>query len=151
MQNETQWTPWLRTLAGIRADGYRFRVDASHPGNSGTDVAALVSPKGGVTFGPWSGTEVYVNGGFGFHSNDARGATITVDPATGVPADRVTPLVRAKGMEVGAADGCRAAPPDNADDAVVEPGMRLPAGSSSVKRDLDTDRSPSNVSQGRGA
>ena len=37
----------------------------------------------------------------GFHSNDARGAAITVDPVTGEPADRVTPLVRAKGAEIG--------------------------------------------------
>ena len=27
-QNETEWTPWLRTLAGLRVDGYRFDVDA---------------------------------------------------------------------------------------------------------------------------
>src|SRR5262249_24269177 len=32
---------------------------------------------------------------------DARGATITRDPVTGLPADRVTPLVRARGAEVG--------------------------------------------------
>ncbi len=100
-QNETEWTPWLRTLAGVRADGYRFGVNANLPANSGTEYAGLVSPKGGVTFGPWNGTEFYVNGGFGFHSNDARGSTITVDPATGEPADRVTPLARAKGAEVG--------------------------------------------------
>ena len=48
--------------------------------------AGIVSPKGGVVFGPWRGTELYVNGGFGFHSNDARGATITCDPVTGEPA-----------------------------------------------------------------
>ena len=100
-QNETQWTPWLRTLAGVRVDGYRFDVDAGEPANSGTDGAGLVSPKGGAVFGPWRGTELYVNGGFGFHSNDARGATITIDPATGAPAQRVTPLARARGAEVG--------------------------------------------------
>ena len=93
-QNETQWTPWLRTLAGVRVDGYRFDVDAGEPANSGTDGAGLVSPKGGAVFGPWRGTEFYLNGGFGFHSNDARGATITIDPATGAPAQRVTPLAR---------------------------------------------------------
>ena len=27
-QNEIAWTPWLRTLAGLRVDGYRFHVDA---------------------------------------------------------------------------------------------------------------------------
>ena len=100
-QNETEWTPWLRTLAGIRVDGYRFNVNANEPANSGTDYAGLVSPKGGAILGPWNGTEFYVNAGLGFHSNDARGATITIDPATGELADRVTPLARAKGAEVG--------------------------------------------------
>ena len=53
-------------------------------------------------FGPWRGTELYVNAGLGFHSNDARGATITRRsrrPAS--RRDRVTPLVRARGAEVG--------------------------------------------------
>jgi outer membrane receptor protein involved in Fe transport len=100
-QNETAWTPWLRTLAGLRVDGYRFDVDAGDPRNSGLDRAGLVSPKGGLVIGPWSGTEVYVNAGLGFHSNDARGATIAVDPATGEPARRVTPLARARGAEIG--------------------------------------------------
>jgi hypothetical protein len=100
-QNETQWTPWLRTLAGARVDWYRFDVDAGEPANSGTDHAALVSPKAGAMFGPWHGTELYVNAGLGFHSNDARGATITVDPARGEPTERVTPLARARGAEVG--------------------------------------------------
>jgi hypothetical protein len=100
-QHETQGTPWLRTLAGLRVDGYRFAVDAGDVRNSGTDRAGLVSPKGGAVLGPWAGTEFYVNAGLGFHSNDARGATITVDPATGAPAQRVTPLARARGAEVG--------------------------------------------------
>jgi TonB dependent receptor/TonB-dependent Receptor Plug Domain/Carboxypeptidase regulatory-like domain len=100
-ENETEWTPWLRTLAGLRVDGYRFAVDSIEAANSGTDYAALVSPKGGAVFGPWNGTELYLNGGLGFHSNDARGATIAVDPLTGDPARRVTPLARAKGAELG--------------------------------------------------
>jgi outer membrane receptor protein involved in Fe transport len=100
-QNETEWTPWFRTLAGVRVDGYRFAVDAGNPANAGTEYAGLVSPKAGAIFGPWNGTELYVNAGLGFHSNDARGATITVDPISGEPADRVTPLARAKGAEVG--------------------------------------------------
>jgi hypothetical protein len=44
---------------------------------------------------------VYVSGGLGFHSNDARGTTITVDPNTGDPAQQVDPLVRSTGAEVG--------------------------------------------------
>ena len=61
----------------------------------------MVSPKFGAVIGPWGGTELYANAGLGFHSNDARVATITVDPATGEPADRVTPLARATGAEIG--------------------------------------------------
>jgi hypothetical protein len=101
MQNETEWAPWLRSLAGLRIDGYRFGVEASSAANSGKDYAGLVSPKGGIVLGPWKRTEIYANAGLGFHSNDARGATITVDPATGDPAPRVTPLARARGAELG--------------------------------------------------
>ena len=53
-----------------------------------------------MTLGPWRGTELYANAGTGFHSNDARGTTISYD-GNGQPADRVTPLVRAKGAEIG--------------------------------------------------
>ncbi len=100
-QNEMEWTPWLRSLAGVRVDGYRFDVEAGQAANSGTAYASRVSPKGGVVMGPWKGTEIYANVGRGFHSNDARGATISVDPATGAAAARVTPLARATGAEVG--------------------------------------------------
>ncbi len=100
-QNETEWAPWLRTIAGLRADGYRFGVDAGLAANSGTKYAGLGSVKGGAIFGPWRGTELYANAGLGFHSNDARGATITVNPATGEPAERVTPLARVRGAEAG--------------------------------------------------
>ena len=104
--NSVAWTPWLRSLLGLRGDQYRFRVASDNPLNSGTTTAGLLSPKFGLVLGPWSEVEYFVNYGYGFHSNDARGTTITVDPASGAPAARVTPLVRAKGGELGA----RAAP-----------------------------------------
>jgi hypothetical protein len=100
-QSEIEWTPWLRTLGGVRVDGYRFRVEAGDSVNGGTEYAGMVSPKGGAVLGPWGGTELYVNAGLGFHSNDARGATIRVDPATGEAAARVTPLARTRGAEMG--------------------------------------------------
>jgi hypothetical protein len=100
-QTEIEWTRTLRTTLGLRADRYQFSVTSNNPVNSGDGADGLVSPKLGAIFGPWKGTEVYVNAGTGFHSNDARGATITVDPVTGDPAHRVTPLVRARGAEVG--------------------------------------------------
>ena len=100
-QSEIEWTRSLRTTFGLRADVYQFSVASNNPLNSGAGSAALASPKIGAVLGPWRDTEIYANAGTGFHSNDARGAVITVDPVTGEPVDRVTPLVRARGAEVG--------------------------------------------------
>jgi outer membrane receptor protein involved in Fe transport len=99
-QNEMDWAPWLRTVAGLRGDVSRYRVDALDPLNSGRAAAGMVSPKGAVTLGPWKSTEMYVNAGTGFHSNNALGTTITRD-TDGHPVERVTPLVRARGAEIG--------------------------------------------------
>jgi hypothetical protein len=100
-ENSLHWAPWLRTTAGIRVDAFRFRVDADVPENSGRRSDALVSPRGSVVLGPGNATEFYVNAGMGYHSNDARGTTLTVDPSSGDAAEPVTPLVRVTGAEVG--------------------------------------------------
>jgi outer membrane receptor protein involved in Fe transport len=100
-QTEIEWSRHLRTTLGLRGDIYRFDVTSDQPLNTGSGTAGLVSPKFSSVFGPFAGTELYVNAGLGFHSNDARGAAIAVDPLTLEPADRVTPLVRAKGAEFG--------------------------------------------------
>ncbi len=99
---EVPWNDWLRTHTGIRGDVFHFDVDAkSLAANSGSAWEGIVSPKGGIILGPWNDTEFYLNGGFGFHSNDARGVTITTDPSTGAPLEKVPGLVRTKGAEVG--------------------------------------------------
>ena len=72
------------------------------PSNSGEAHGSLLSPKLSLIFGPWEKTEYYINAGQGFHSNDGRGATMTVDPLTGLPTSKVTPLVRAEGLDIGA-------------------------------------------------
>ena len=100
-ENATQWLPWLRSIAGVRADWYRFDVNSSIDANSGKETDSIVSPKLGLVFGPWAKTEYFVNAGYGFHSNDARGTVISVDPKTLDPADPVDPLVRTKGAELG--------------------------------------------------
>ena len=100
-QTDIEWTRAVRATFGLRADRYQFAVTSDNPLNSGNGSDGLVSPKAGAIFGPWSGTELYVNAGTGFHSNDARGAAISVDPVSGAPVERVTPLVRAKGAEIG--------------------------------------------------
>jgi hypothetical protein len=100
-QTEIEWTRRLRTTLGLRADLYQFSVTSGDTLNSGDGSDGMVSPKFGAAFGVFEGTEIYANAGMGFHSNDARGAAIRVDPVSGEPVERVTPLVRARGAEVG--------------------------------------------------
>lgn len=97
----TRWTDSLRTVAGLRADRYRFKVESDNAANSGSASEGISSPKLSLIFGPWNKTELYLNAGRGFHSNDARGTTIRVDPKSGDPVDKVSPLVRSNGYEVG--------------------------------------------------
>lgn len=96
-----RWAPWFRTTAGARADLFAADVSSTLPANSGRDLDGLVSPKFSMVFGPWSKTEVYINAGQGFHSNDARGTVTTIDPGSGLPVQRTPFLVRSKGAEVG--------------------------------------------------
>ena len=99
--NTTQWTDQFRSVAGVRVDRFNFNVRSDNAANSGTSSDTKASPKLNLIFGPWNKTEFYASAGYGFHSNDARGTTITIDPKSGNPADKVPPLVRAKGIEVG--------------------------------------------------
>jgi len=101
LSNTFAWTPWLKTIAGLRWDRQRFEVASDNAANSGTAKDAIASPKLSLVFGPWRNTEYFVNWGHGFHSNDARGTTISVDPASGDPAERVPALVRTRGHEIG--------------------------------------------------
>lgn len=101
VENRTRWSDSFRTVAGIRGDVYRFDVGSDNPANSGSATDRIASPKLSLIFGPWARTEYYANIGSGFHSNDARGATIAVDPASGAPVQRVPPLVRSTGAEIG--------------------------------------------------
>ncbi len=101
VQAESKWTPWFRSVLGARADVYAFSVSSELAENSGHRNAGIVSPKASFIFAPNATTEVYLSGGYGFHSNDARGTTITVDPVTRDAASRVDPLVRSRGAEVG--------------------------------------------------
>src|SRR5262249_35642025 len=101
-QVESRWHPKFRSMFGIRGDAYTFVVARSNTENSGYRAAAIASPKASVVFTPVSSAELYLSGGYGFPSNDARGTTISVDPSTGERASRVDPLVRSRGAEVGA-------------------------------------------------
>jgi len=105
---KTQWSPWLRSMAGLRLDEVRARVTPTggdnNMANGGSVQGHQVSPKLGVVLGPFDTlgkSEFYANWGRGFHSNDLRGATSTVNPSDGSAIDKVPPLVHATGSEVG--------------------------------------------------
>ena len=102
-ENATKWTNTFRTVVGAREDFYRDDVKGLLAANSNKVSGHLPSPKLSLIFGPWSKTEFFFNAGRGFHSNDARGATISVDPKNpGNAATREQPLVISRGLEVGA-------------------------------------------------
>ena len=123
VENKIQWTEKFRWVLALRGDEAIYNVTsltptyvaAELPGapvvdfaklNSGTATKFLPSPKGSFIFGPWAKTEFYLQGGFSFHSNDARGATQRVQPISPdypfpTPSIPISPLVQTKGGEVG--------------------------------------------------
>jgi hypothetical protein len=107
IESKIQWADRFRSVAGLRGDLDRFDVTSlSNPANSGSASTFLPSPKLSLIFGPWAKTEFYVQGGFGFHSNDGRGATQTQEPVSadnpnGGPAAPIPALIRTRGAEIG--------------------------------------------------
>ncbi len=91
----------LRASVGVRADYLSWDVNAVRPENSGSGNDTLVSPKLNLAYRLGETAELYANWGRGFHSNDVRGNTISVDPVTGGPADPVDPLAESDGGELG--------------------------------------------------
>jgi len=101
-QNKVQWTEKFRTIAGVRGDILNFNVSDLDPANSGNHAAAIGSPKVSLILGPWAETEFYLNGGFGFHSEDARGTATTLNPPPNPSATTPLPGVyQTGGAEVG--------------------------------------------------
>ncbi|MGJ7512174.1 TonB-dependent receptor [Variovorax sp. GT1P44] len=104
-QQDVYFNDRWRGYVGLRGDLLRYDVQGREPVygplNSGSGHDSLASPKAGLIFTLSPQQEFYLNAGVGFHSNDVRGATITVDPQTGLPADRVPALAKGNGAEVG--------------------------------------------------
>jgi outer membrane receptor protein involved in Fe transport len=94
-----------RGYVGVRGDMLRYDAQGREPVygalNSGKGHDAIVSPKAGLAFTVTPAHELYLNAGVGFHGNDVRGAAITLDPQSGLPADRVPALVKGRGAEIG--------------------------------------------------
>lgn len=94
-------SPRWRAVLGVRADHFRFDVDAEDTRNSGAEQDTLISPKASLIYRASPATEWYASAGKGFHSNDARGVTQQVDPVTGEAVSSVDPLVSSRGAELG--------------------------------------------------
>lgn len=100
---EAEWQPaeTLRVIAGLRGDAIGYRVRSDLAVNSGKGSDGFLAPKVAIAWKAAPALELYANYGESYHSNDVRGATITVDPASGDPADRVPVFSRARGAELG--------------------------------------------------
>jgi len=101
-QNSTVWNNWFRTVTGVRLDQIYMHADSQNIAqNTGSESGNRISPKLAMVFGPWNKTELFLDAGSGFHSNDARGVIDKVDPTTLLAATPVPALVGAVGEEVG--------------------------------------------------
>jgi hypothetical protein len=101
----SEWQPWLRTTIGLRHDRINADVGATggqfNVANGGAVSAAQTSPKLSIVITPLARTELYANWGYGFHSNDVRGATSSVNPADGEAVDKLGLFAKANGAEFG--------------------------------------------------
>ncbi len=100
-ESSVHWTPWFRSLAGLRTDRLFFDIESSIAANSGKREAGIARPKLSLIVGPWRHVEYFANFGYGFHSNDARGVTESVTPKERLPAAASPALVRSRGSELG--------------------------------------------------
>lgn len=101
-ESEIGWSPRFKTTFGVRADYFDFDVNSNIAENSGTSNDFLVSPKINLIYTANEKLEYYFSAGNSFHSNDARGTTISVDPQDPAESvDPVDPLVKSFGSEVG--------------------------------------------------
>jgi hypothetical protein len=123
VENKIQWADKFRSVLAVRGDEAIYDVTNLTPSyvaselpgapvvnfavaNSGMATKFLPQPKASLIFGPWAKTEFYVQGGFSFHSNDARGATqreepISPDNPFPTATSRIPALAPTKGAEIG--------------------------------------------------
>lgn len=92
---EFQPAPWIRFAGGVRSELFTFNVrnrcETCPEQPAGRSTSGLVLPKANLILGPWAATELFLNYGEGYHSNDARSAV----------AQTASPLARSKSYEVG--------------------------------------------------
>lgn len=90
-----------RTVLGLRADAYRFKVKSKDYNQEDSDSDFILSPKASIAYAFSDNNEMYFSYGNGFHSNDARGVITFRDPITGDQSSPADPLVKSTGFEWG--------------------------------------------------
>ncbi|WP_111976886.1 TonB-dependent receptor [Algibacillus agarilyticus] len=100
-QAQTNLTEKLTATAGIRYDHFNLDVNSDRANNSGTATDGIANAKLMLNYRINPNLETYANVGQGFHSNDARGVTITEDPQTNESTAPVDLLVQSEGAELG--------------------------------------------------
>ncbi len=125
VSSKIQWASKFRSILAVRGDyGKGVVTDFTNPTNPSypfdpypanfnpnthqSIAKFLPSPKASLIFGPWANTEIYLQGGFSYHTNDVRGSTQLYEPVSpGYPYyNSPTPvpvpfLAQTKGAEVG--------------------------------------------------
>jgi hypothetical protein len=117
IKNQTYWHEKVRTIAGLRGDFINNDVTQTdntahdpliNAANSGHRSKTMLSPKLSIIVGPWYDTEYFANAGYGYHSNDARGTTLQLNPADGTrisgdgtAINPVNPMAWSRGAEFG--------------------------------------------------
>ncbi len=120
-----QWAERFRSVVAVRGDygdgvitSFANPTNPDYPNdpypanyNPNTNQSVtkfLPSPKASLIFGPWASTEIYLQGGFSYHTNDVRGSTQLYEPVSPAYPYYNTPnpikipfLVQTKGAEVG--------------------------------------------------
>lgn len=91
----------LRFETGVRMDSLQVDVLATLSLNSGSAKDTIFSPSASLAYQISDQIEIYANYGEAFHSNDARGTTITIDPVSRNLVDSVPLLVKSRGTEIG--------------------------------------------------
>ncbi|MBQ4836680.1 TonB-dependent receptor [Pseudoalteromonas luteoviolacea] len=108
--NKIDWFNNFSTVFGVRYDYFDFDV-TDNAGenfyghnlnvNSGKRNDDLTSLKASLIYDLSEQWQSYLSFGQGFHSNDARGTTIQIDPVSGDLVDTVDALVESSGYELG--------------------------------------------------
>ena len=98
-EENARLAPWFRAVLGVRGDLFTWNVVDQRAAplpdalpTTGLVERSIASPKLALVISPLSNLDLYIDGGGGFHSNDARGI-IAVNGAGALP--------RAWGAEVG--------------------------------------------------